>query len=75
MELNDIHIDIRNFIEDLSDANVKIHNIGLVKSFTFKKQKLTVYYTSDKFSPYIIFESKYYPESDFLRFLKLKVYW
>jgi len=79
MEINDIHTDIKKFIGDLSESNIKsIHEVGSVKSFTFKTPKLTIFFitTSNNLTEYLIsFDNKGYREDEFVRMLKMKTFW
>lgn len=78
MELDNIHVDIKKFIRDLSKENIKsIHEVGTVKSFSFKIPNLTLFFiTSDNITKYMIsFGDKCYQEEEFVRLIKMKSFW
>lgn len=78
MDLNDIHTDIKLFIGDFSEKNLKTHELGSVKAFSFKSPKIVVFFKSSNSGQsncIVSFNNKHYSEFEFVKFLKLKIYW
>lgn len=74
-----LHPDIKNFIGDLSENNIKIHKIGNIISITFKKTKISLFFEKTIQNTtelnIIKFENKKYYEEEFLKNIQLKAYW
>lgn len=77
MDLNNIHKDIKLFVGNFSRENMKTHELGTVKAFSFKNPKIIIISinNNNRSDCIIIFNNKRYSETEFVKFLRLKIYW
>lgn len=77
----DIDLSFRNFIKDWSSNNIKERNVGSIRFFKIKKPKLVFFISKNDKKLFdldlrvVRYENIYYKESDFIRLLKLRVFW
>lgn len=74
--INEIHSEIKDFIGDFSEQNIVSHKMGNILVFASKYPRVIIFFISNKIKTecFISYNKKKYTEEEFLRALRLKLF-